>query len=120
MLFRNRRKVNRDVSIYDPIGTDKEGNEINLLDILESESVDVIEQIQVRENTRKLEKLLHSELTMRERQILQMRYGLGKEKEMTQREIAGVLGISRSYVSRIEKTAIEKLREKFQEEISGA
>ena len=120
MLFRNRRKVNRDVSIYDPIGTDKEGNEINLLDILESESVDVIEQIQVRENTRKLEKFLHSELTMRERQILQMRYGLGKEKEMTQREIAGVLGISRSYVSRIEKTAIEKLREKFQEEISGA
>ena len=57
---------------------------------------------------------------MRERQILQMRYGLGREKEMTQREIAGVLGISRSYVSRIEKTAIEKLREKFQEEINGA
>lgn len=116
MLFRNRKKVSRDVSIYDPIGTDKEGNEINLLDILESESIDVIEQMQLKQNTRKLENFLQSELTERERSILQMRYGLGKEQEQTQREIASILGISRSYVSRIEKNAIEKLRVKFQKE----
>lgn len=117
MLFRNRKKISRDVSIYDPIGTDKEGNEINLLDILESESVDVIEQMQLKHNTRKLENLLQSELTERERRILQMRYGLGEEEERTQREIASILKISRSYVSRIEKNAIEKLKIKFQEEL---
>lgn len=117
MLFRNRRKISRDVSLYDPIGTDKEGNEISLLDILESEKVDVIEQMQQKSNTRKLELLMNSELYNREREILRMRYGLGCEKERTQREIAAIMGISRSYVSRIEKTAIGKLREKFQEEM---
>ncbi len=117
MLFRNRRKISRDVSLYDPIGTDKEGNEISLLDILESEKVDVIEQMQQKSNTRKLELLMNSELDNREREILRMRYGLGCEKERTQREIAAIMGISRSYVSRIEKTAIGKLREKFQEEM---
>lgn len=117
MLFRNRRKISRDVSIYDPIGTDKEGNEISLLDILESEKVDVVEQMQQRSNSIKLEHLMNSELDDREREILRMRYGLGCENERTQREIAAILGISRSYVSRIEKTAIGKLREKFQEEM---
>lgn len=117
MLFRNRKKVSRDVSIYDPIGTDKEGNEISLLDILESERIDVIEQMQQKSNTRKLEECMTTELDERERSILKMRYGLGREKEMTQREVASLMGISRSYVSRIEKTAIEKLRRSFREEI---
>ena len=119
MLFRNRKKVSRDVSLYDPIGTDKEGNEISLLDILESEKIDVIEQMQQKNNARKLQWLMEKELDDRERCILRMRYGIGREKELTQREIAEVLGISRSYVSRIEKTAIEKLREMFREEIEN-
>lgn len=119
MLFRNRKKISRDVSLYDPIGTDKEGNEISLLDILESEKIDVIEQMQQKDNARKLERLMEKELDDRERCILRMRYGIGREKELTQREIAEVLGISRSYVSRIEKTAIEKLREMFREEIEN-
>ena len=119
MLFRNRKKVSRDVSLYDPIGTDKEGNEISLLDILESEKIDVIEQMQQKDNARKLERLMEKELDDRERCILRMRYGIGREKELTQREIAEILGISRSYVSRIEKTAIEKLREMFREEIEN-
>lgn len=118
MLFRSRKKISRDVSIYDPIGTDKEGNEINLLDILESEQVDVVEQMQLRQNTRKLNHFLQSELNERERAILQMRYGLGNKTERTQREIASLLGISRSYVSRIEKNAIKKLKEKFCQEIT--
>lgn len=117
MLFRNRRKISRDVSLYDPIGTDKEGNEISLLDILESEQIDVIEQMQLRNNVCKLGLLMKTELDDREREILKMRYGLGQKKELTQREIAQILGISRSYVSRIEKMALTKLREKFQEEI---
>ena len=119
MLFRNRKKISRDVSLYDPIGTDKEGNEISLLDILESEKIDVIEQMQQKDNARKLERLMEKELDDRERCILRMRYGIGREKELTQREIAEILGISRSYVSRIEKTAIEKLREMFREEIAN-
>ena len=119
MLFRNRKKVSRDVSLYDPIGTDKEGNEISLLDILESEKIDVIEQMQQKNNARKLQWLMEKELDDRERCILRMRYGIGREKELTQGEIAEVLGISRSYVSRIEKTAIEKLREMFREEIEN-
>ncbi len=119
MLFRNRKKISRDVSLYDPIGTDKEGNEISLLDILESEKIDVIEQMQQKDNARKLERLMEKELDDRERCILRMRYGIGREKELTQREIAEILGISRSYVSRIEKTAIEKLREMFREEIEN-
>ena len=117
MLFRSRRKISRDVSIYDPIGTDKEGNEINLLDILEGEKIDVIEQIQQKDNAGKLRRLLQSELSERERDILKMRYGLENEREQTQREIASTLGISRSYVSRIEKNAIEKLKIQFQEEM---
>ena len=119
MLFRNRKKISRDVSLYDPIGTDKEGNEISLLDILESEKIDVIEQMQQKDNARKLERLMEKELDDRERCILRMRYGIGREKELTQREIAEILSISRSYVSRIEKTAIEKLREMFREEIEN-
>ena len=116
MLFRNRKKISRDVSIYDPIGTDKEGNEISLLDILESENIDVVEQMQLKQNTVRLGELLQTELNDRERSILKMRYGLGMEREQTQKEIASVLGISRSYVSRIEKNAIVKLRRKFREE----
>lgn len=113
MLFRMRKKTSREVSLHDPIGTDKEGNEISLMDVLESENIDVVEKMELQQNVRKLYELLEYVLTEREREILKMRYGLGNCTELTQREIARKLGISRSYVSRIEKNAIEKLREHF-------
>jgi len=117
MLFRSRKKISREVSLHEPIGTDKEGNEISLIDVIEGESVDVVERLELGRNTQKLYGLLGEILTLREQEILKLRYGLGKQKEMTQREIAQKLGISRSYVSRIEKNAVEKLREQFREEI---
>ena len=95
--------------------TDKEGNEINLLDIIEHEQVDVVERMELREKIAKLPGLLKRCLTARERQIIYMRYGLLDEHEMTQREIGEMLHISRSYVSRIEKKALCKLRENFEQ-----
>lgn len=113
MLLRSKKKCSREVSLYEPIGTDKEGNEINLLDIIEHEQEDVTEQLEFRENTKKLAKLLDEVLTDRERSIIYMRYGLLTGKEITQREIGEAMNISRSYVSRIEKRALLKLREGF-------
>ena len=102
--------------MFEPIGTDKEGNEINLLDIIEHEQEDVAEQMDLYENVRKLEKLLDKVLTEREREIIFLRYGLATGKEVTQREIGEKLHISRSYVSRIEKKALGKLRQKMETE----
>ena len=113
MLLRSRKKNAREVSLYEPIGTDKEGNEINLLDIIEQEQTDVVEQLDLRENTRKLQCLLQEVLNEREREIIYLRYGLLTGREVTQREIGESLHISRSYVSRIEKRALLKLREGF-------
>lgn len=117
MLFRGRKKIAREVSLHEPIGTDKEGNEISLIDVIEGENVDVVEQIELDRNTQKLYELLAEALTDREQEILKLRYGLYGQSEMTQREIADMLGISRSYVSRIEKNAVQKLKEYFQEDI---
>ena len=114
MLLRSRKKNAREVSLYEPIGTDKEGNEINLLDIIEQEQADVVEQLDLRENTKKLQNLLKEKLNEREREIIYLRYGLLTGKEVTQREIGEALHISRSYVSRIEKRALLKLREGFE------
>ena len=114
MMFRAKKKTSREVSIFDPIGTDKEGNEINLLDIIEQEQTDVVEQLDLRENTRKLQCLLQEVLNEREREIIYLRYGLLTGREVTQREIGESLHISRSYVSRIEKRALLKLREGFE------
>lgn len=114
MLLRAKKKTSREVSLYDPIGTDREGNEINLLDIIEQEQPDVIEQMEVEERLKKLSGLLSERLDTREKEILMMRYGLWGNREVTQREIGNRLGISRSYVSRIEKRALEKLREGFE------
>ncbi len=115
MLLRSKKKSRGEVSLFEPIGTDKEGNEINLLDIIEHEQEDITEQMALYENTKKLVKLLGEVLTDRERQIICLRYGLLTGKEVTQREIGEMLHISRSYVSRIEKRALLKLREKFEE-----
>ena len=115
MLLRSKKKSFREVSLFEPIGTDKEGNEINLLDIIEHEEEDVTEQMALCENVRKLEKLLDKVLTGREREIIFLRYGLATGREVTQREIGEKLHISRSYVSRIEKKALSKLRERFEQ-----
>ena len=115
MLLRSKKKSSREVSLFEPIGTDKEGNEINLLDIIEHEEEDVTEQMALCENVRKLEKLLEKVLTGREREIIFLRYGLATGREVTQREIGEKLHISRSYVSRIEKKALSKLRERFEQ-----
>ena len=110
MLMRGDRKLSREVSLYDPIGTDKEGNEITLLSILEHEDEDIIDQLDKKQSLRKLSKILSKVLTPREYFVVIRRYGLYGHHKTTQRELAEQLNISRSYVSRIEKKALEKLR----------
>ena len=107
MHLRNIKKLKQEVSIYDPIGYDKEGNEISLIDILTSDS-EIIEQIDIRLQEEKVIKNL-GVLNRRERQVIEMRYGIFSGLKETQRDIAKKLGISRSYVSRIEKRAVNKL-----------
>ena len=105
MMFRARRKRSREVSLYEPIGTDREGNEISLLDIIESPPVDVVDDcFKIR-----------TVLSPKEYQVICCRYGLNGQEPLTQREIAENLSISRSYVSRIEKNALRKLRTLFPE-----
>lgn len=113
MYLRTKKKTSREVSLYEPIGTDKEGNEIQLFDIIETQEKDIQQRIELKGNIKELYQRMESELSPRERQVLKMRYGLYNEEEYTQREIAQYLGISRSYVSRIEKSAIDKLRGYF-------
>ena len=116
MLFRSRKKNGREVSLYEPIGTDKEGDEISLLDILESSDGDIAEAMDFRKNLRRLYKIFDGTLTEREKRVLILRYGMFGGEEKTQREIAEKLHISRSYVSRIEKGALEKLKKRLDSE----
>ena len=116
MHFRSKKKVAKEISLYEPIGTDREGNEIKLYDIIETDDVDIPEKIYLKENIQKLYEKVENELSAREKLVLKMRYGLYNGEEYTQREIARQIGISRSYVSRIEKSAIQKLREHFKKE----
>ena len=113
MYFRAKKKHSKEVSLYEPIGTDKEGNEINLLDVIERAPVDIVEDCYIRENTDYLLRSLKKVLSDKEYQVICCRYGLFGMEEETQREIARKLCISRSYVSRIEKTALQKLRGLF-------
>lgn len=110
MHFRSKKKSRADVSLFEPIGTDKEGNQIHLVDIIENEDPDVIEDISMENDLYILKHNMKKLLTQREYYILVRRYGLDGMEEMTQRQIAGTLRISRSYVSRIEKRALEKLK----------
>ncbi len=115
MMLRSGKRLAKEVYLYDPIGSDREGNEINLLDIIEEAEVDIVENIVLEDDIKKLYRMIGKVLTDREREIICLRYGLSNRKEVTQREIANKLGISRSYVSRIEKKALKKLRECFEE-----
>lgn len=112
MHFRNLKKSAQDVYISEPIDTDKEGNALTLIDIIADET-DVAEEIDTKLKLQKLKVLLSGFLTERELLIIKMRYGLDGFQELTQKEIAKKLNISRSYVSRIEKATLEKLRRQF-------
>ena len=113
MYLRGKKKSSKEVSLYEPIGTDREGNEIQLFDVIEMNEEDVYRRLERKEDVIRLYQQVESVLSQRERMVLKLRYGLYNEEEYTQREIAAMLGISRSYVSRIEKRAIEKLRNFF-------
>lgn len=113
MYLRAKKKSSKEISLYEPIGTDREGNEIQLFDIIETEETDAHKKVELSDDIQILYERVESELSPRERLVLKMRYGLYNGEEYTQREIAKQLGISRSYVSRIEKSAIEKLRGYF-------
>ena len=113
MYLRGKKKSSKEVSLYEPIGTDREGNEIQLFDVIEMNEEDVYRRLERKEDVIRLYQQEESVLSQRERMVLKLRYGLYNEEEYTQREIAAMLGISRSYVSRIEKSAIEKLRNFF-------
>ncbi len=110
MLLRSQKKTQGDVSLNESIGTDKEGNQILLIDIMKSKDEEIFEDIDLQMQIKKLHQNIMTELDEREREVIQLRYGLGKEESKTQREIAKAMGISRSYVSRIEKKAVSKLR----------
>lgn len=110
MYFRNKRKSRGDVSIFEPIGTDKEGNQIHLVDVIENDQNDVLEDISRANDLKKLKNGMKQILSKREYYILVKRFGLDGNDELTQRQIAKELGISRSYVSRIEKAALKKLK----------
>lgn len=112
MYFRNQKKSAQDVYISDPIETDKEGNTLTLIDVIADES-DIAEEIDKKTKIQKLRVIITGVLDPREYEIICMRYGLDGHKELTQREVAKELHISRSYVSRIEKAALLKLKSKF-------
>ena len=113
MLFRAGKKFSREISIYDPIGTDKDGETVSLLDIFEAEGKEALEQVILKQDIRMLYEAYEQNLKDTEKTVIRMRYGLFGSREHTQREIADEMGISRSYVSRIEKRAIEKLKAGF-------
>lgn len=112
MHYRANKKTSKDVSINDAIGYDKEGNEINLIDVIKNDEEDAIDKINTKDMIDKLNNYLKV-LTPREKTIIKKRYGLDNEKERTQKEISKSLGISRSYVSRIEKRALTKILKEF-------
>lgn len=116
MVLRAGKKHRREVSMQDPVGADKEGNELTLLDILGTEGGEVEEEVERRSSAVRVRRLIRTALLPRERLVLELRYGLSGDAPAAQREVAQALGISRSYVSRIEKRAIEKLAQAFREE----
>ena len=114
MSLRFSKKFQNDISLYEPIGTDRDGNEIVMLDVINSETPDFAEQLRLAIESEKMLHAVQERLSKREQIVVIFRYGLWGQEELTQQEIAGRLGISRSYVSRIEKKALKKLRAAFQ------
>ena len=114
MCLRASQKRKSEVSLQDPIGTDSEGNEITLIDVLGTDADEVHGHVERRVSLQAVRNLVHNGLHGREKTVIQMRYGLLNGRAYAQQEVADKLGISRSYVSRIEKKALEQLREAFE------
>jgi RNA polymerase sporulation-specific sigma factor len=114
MMLRAGKKLSREVSLYEPIGLDKDGEAVSLVDVIETENKEMLEDMIQEQDVQDLYAAYRSALTDQEKEVVRMRYGLFGKKPHTQREIAGMLGISRSYVSRIEKRALQKLRKKIE------
>lgn len=119
MLLRASKKFNREISLYEPIGVDKDGESVSLVDVIEMENKEVLEDLILSQDIQELYEAYEACLKDQEKEVVRMRYGLFGKKAKTQREIAGILGISRSYVSRIEKRALEKLRKQLQSMTDG-
>lgn len=115
MYFRKNKKTKVEVSLFEPIGTDKEGKQIHLMEVLLVDDIDVSKQMERNRDIHLIKEHIDEVLSEREASIIKKRYGLFGERELTQREIATSMGISRSYVSRIEKRALEKLKSLLQE-----
>lgn len=113
MYFRAQKKLASESLLSDAVDTDKDGNPLTYMDIICCED-NILEEIELKINSRKALKAVNEVLDEREKEIIILRYGLSGIRPITQREIANKLGISRSYVSRIEKSALEKLRSRFQ------
>ena len=113
MMLRGEKKRSRDVYLEEPIGTDKEGNSINLIDVIVTDEMDALEQLEHAEDLVRVKRYVKTELAEREREVIESRFGLNGRKPMTQMMVGKQLGISRSYISRIEKSALEKLKKAF-------
>lgn len=113
MLLRAHKKFSKEVSLYEPIGIDKEGEAVSLVDVIQMENKEILETLILKQDVKELYDAFELCLKDNEKKVIGMRYGLFGGKEYTQREIAEMLGISRSYVSRIEKKAVDKLRKEF-------
>ena len=112
-MLRGEKKKSREVSLNEPIGKDKEGNTINLLDVVEMDEPGALDAIEKAEDIVRVRQYVEKNLNQREREIINKRYGLNGEAPVTQRKVGEEMGISRSYVSRIEKKALEKLKIAF-------
>ena len=115
MYFRNQKKSSQDVSISDPIDTDKDGNQLTLMDVVSCDDT-ILEDVDLKMKAEKLHTYIKSVLSEREKTIIELRYGIDGNRPRTQREVAKILGISRSYVSRIEKKALTDLKGTFEKE----
>lgn len=109
MTIRSDKKLKKEISLQGPLGTDKEGNNIYLIDVIKYEGEEIVGRLDKEEKIKALDEILDKTLLKREKTIIEMRYGIRNNQHKTQREIAKILGISRSYVSRIEKKALKKL-----------
>ena len=109
MSLRAEKKLVGEVSLNEPIGTDSDGNDVSLSDILGTDADTVVDEVQSRMDAERVNRAMKQALSARERTVVNLRFGIGGRYRMTQREIANLLGISRSYISRIEKKALQKL-----------
>lgn len=116
MQIRSTKKIQNEVSLQDPIGIDKEGNEITLIDVIGNDTDSVLDEVELKLQIKKLYNMMKQVLKNREKTVLELRYGLCNGSSKTQREIAKMMGISRSYVSRIEKKALKKLSKELKPE----